>query len=78
MYMYIYYYSYNFYACFILFQALGVFFIKASGYRMVQDNARHGAVSYWYSLEHESKKSVFNLLFLNDRPADTEGGKTLF
>ena len=60
------------------FQALGVFFIKASGYRMVQDNARHGAVSYWYSLEHESKKSVFNLLFLTERPADTEGGKTLF
>ena len=45
---------------------------------MVQDNARHGAVSYWYSLEHESKKSVFNLLFPTDRPADTEGGKTFF
>ena len=46
---------------------------------MVQDNARHGADSYWYSLEHQSKKSVFNLLFLTDRPADTEAGiKTIF
>ena len=45
---------------------------------MVQDNARHGADSYWYSLEHQSKKSVFNLLFPTDRPADTEAGIKLF
>ena len=36
---------------------LGVFFIKASAYKMVEENSKHGKDSYFYSLEHKSQKS---------------------
>ena len=44
---------------------------------MVEDNSRHGANSYWYSIEHASRKSMFYTLFLNSIPPNTEAG-TLF
>ena len=37
---------------------LGVFFIKASAYKMVEENSKHGKESYFYSLEHKSQKSM--------------------
>ena len=36
---------------------LGAFFIKASAYKMVEENSKHGKDSYFYSLEHKSQKS---------------------
>ncbi|TRY73092.1 hypothetical protein TCAL_02196 [Tigriopus californicus] len=48
---------------------LSTFFLKASSYKMVQENSKYEN-SYWYSIEHEaSKKSVYNLLFSSDKPA---------
>jgi hypothetical protein len=57
-------------------KALGVFFIKASGYKMVEDNTLHGADSYWYSLEHASNKSMFHVLFptATSKPPNTDAG----
>ena len=37
---------------------LGVFFIKASAYKIVQENSKHGKDSYFYSIEHKSQKSM--------------------
>jgi len=36
---------------------LGVFFIKASAYKMVEENSKHGKDSYFYSFERKSQKS---------------------
>ena len=44
---------------------------------MVEDNSRHGADSYWYSIEHASRKSMFYTLFLNSIPPNTEAGTLL-
>ena len=43
-------------------QMLGTFLIKASSYKMVQENSRHGADSYWYSIDHTSRKSLCHIL----------------
>ena len=51
-----------------------MFFIKASGYKMVEDNSYHGADSYWYSIEHAARKSVFHMLFPTNKPPDTIPG----
>jgi hypothetical protein len=37
---------------------LGVFFIKASAYKVVEENSKHGKDSYFYSIEHKSQKSA--------------------
>ena len=50
-----------------MFQLLGVFFIKASGYKMVEENSKH-APSYWYSIEHKTRKSAYHLLFMTNKP----------
>lgn len=51
---------------------LSTFFLKASSYKMVQENSKYEN-SYWYSIEHESsKKSVYNLLFSSQKPAHIE------
>lgn len=58
--------------CIDLFQMLSTFFLKASSYKMVQENSKYEN-SYWYSIEHESsKKSVYNLLFSSQKPAHIE------
>lgn len=44
---------------------MGTLLIKAPSYKMVQENSKHGVESYWYSIEHKSKKSVCHLLFFN-------------
>lgn len=36
---------------------LGVFFIKAAAYKIVEENSKHGKESYFYSIEHKSQKS---------------------
>ena len=41
----------------IYLQILGVFFIKASAYKVVEENSKHGKDSYFYSIEHKSQKS---------------------
>lgn len=48
---------------------LSVFFIKASAYKLIEENAKHNiaaAPSYWYSFDYQSEmKSAFHLLFMN-------------
>ena len=41
---------------------------------MVEDNSYHGANSYWYSIEHAARKSVFHMLFPTNKPPDTIPG----
>ena len=43
---------------------LGVFFIKASAYKIVEDNSKHGKESYFYSIEHKSQKSACHAAML--------------
>ena len=50
---------------------MGVFGLKASVYKIVEENARWGANSYFYSLEpgaQSSKKSLYNLLSIAYSP----------
>ena len=52
-------------------QMLGVFFIKASAYKIVQENSKHGKDSYFYSIEHKSQKSMGHAsLLTNEKPHD--------
>eukprot|EP00095_Tigriopus_kingsejongensis_P005622 maker-scaffold335_size202896-snap-gene-1.19 protein:Tk05622 transcript:maker-scaffold335_size202896-snap-gene-1.19-mRNA-1 annotation:"hypothetical protein DAPPUDRAFT_240263" len=51
---------------------LSTFFLKASSYKMVQENSKNNQ-SYWYSIEHETqKKTIYNLLFIRKKPAFNE------
>jgi len=57
-----------------LLQMMGNFFLKASTYQMIVENSKK-TDSYFYSVEHPmSKKSMFNVLFFNKKPAYTEPG----
>jgi hypothetical protein len=60
------------------FQLLGVFFIKASGYKMVEENSKYND-SFWYSVEHKTRKSAYHLLFMSNKPELIEDpGKRFF
>ena len=53
------------------FQMLGVFFIKASAYKIVEENSKHGKDSYFYSIEHKSNKSLCHAAMLKEgKPHD--------
>jgi hypothetical protein len=50
------------------FQFEGAFFIKASSYKMIEENSKY-ADSYFYSVDHASaKKSLFYVLNMVDKP----------
>ena len=46
---------------------LSVEFLKASSYEMSVLNSRK-MPSYFYSLEHESQKSLYHAMYFNDKP----------
>ena len=51
-----------------------VFFLKASSYKTIQENSEY-ADSFWYSFDYiADQKSVFHLLFLNNKAEVTEPG----
>lgn len=53
---------------------LGVFFLKASSYKTVQENSKYKD-SYWYSFDYKSKKkSVFHALFLENKAGVSHPG----
>ena len=56
---------------------MSTYFIKASSYKMVEENSKR-APSYWYSIEHAGgKKSFYHLLMMNrDIPYMEDPGKS--
>ena len=53
---------------------LSVFFLKASSYKTIQQNSEF-MPSYWYSFDYvAAQKSVFHLLFINNKAGITEPG----
>ena len=62
---------------FSLFQILSTFFLKASSYEMTVENSKKKD-SYFYSLEHASRKSMYYAMYSSDLPPYLEdpGRKT--
>jgi hypothetical protein len=58
----------------IYFQFGGAFMLKAPAYQMVEENSKRSD-SFFYSIEHESRKSIFNAYnLLAQVPYMKEGG----
>ncbi len=49
----------------------GAFFIKASAYHMIEENSKH-ARSFYYSVDHASRKSLYYVLNMRDKPPYTQ------
>ena len=47
---------------------VGTFFIKAATYEFMKYNTIHGGQSHFYSLEYEGENSIWNLLFMTEKP----------